>query len=85
MTTRFTRTGGGVLAALLLVATLTGAAKVATPSELLQKAIYTEETVGNPDEAIKLYEKVIAEGKSAKSAAAQAQFRLGLAWLKNEK
>jgi hypothetical protein len=42
----------------------------------LQKAIYTEETVGNVDEAIKLYQQVIDEAKSAKSAAAQAEYRL---------
>ena len=41
-----------------------GPAAAASPSELLQKAIYTEETVGNLDEAMKLYEQVIAEGKA---------------------
>ena len=54
----------------------------ATASELLEKAIYTEETVGNVDEAMKLYEQVIADGKSAEQAAAQAQYRLALCHLK---
>ena len=66
-----------LLAAATLVV-LTGPAAAATPGELLQKAIYTEETVGDLDAAMKLYEQVIAEGKSAHEAAAQAQFRLAL-------
>lgn len=59
-----------------------GPAAAATPSELLQKAIYTEETVGNLDEAMKLYEQVIAEGKAGQDAAAQAQYRLALCYEK---
>lgn len=60
-------------------------AQAATPSEMLEKAIYTEETVGNVDEAIKLYEQVIAEGKTARNAAAQAQFRLAQCLVKKNK
>ena len=59
-----------------------GPAAAATPSELLQKAIYTEETVGDVDAAIKLYEQVVAEGKTAQDAAAQAQYRLALCYEK---
>jgi hypothetical protein len=59
-----------------------GPAAAASPSELLEKAIYTEETVGNLDEAMKLYEQVIAEGKSSQEAAAQAQYRLALCYQK---
>jgi len=73
-----------VLAGLLLLASSWAAAPAAaaTASELLQKAIYTEETVGNLEEAMKLYEQVIAEGKTAQAAAAQAQFRLALCFQK---
>ena len=60
-------------------------AKGATAGELLEKAIYAEETTGNLDEAIKLYEQVIAEAKTAKSAAAKAQYRLGLIYEKQGK
>lgn len=70
---------GLVVLAGLLVATR---ASAATASELLQKAIYTEETVGNLEEAMKLYEQVIAEGKTSQAAAAQAQFRLALCFQK---
>jgi hypothetical protein len=66
----------------VILAAMPPAAKGATAGELLEKAIYAEETVGNLDEAIKLYEQVIAEAKTAKSAAAKAQYRLGLIYEK---
>ncbi len=69
----------GLLAIMLAIAAL-----AASPSETLQKAIYTEETVGT-DEAIKLYELVIAGGKAARNAAQQAQYRLALIYLKRGK
>jgi hypothetical protein len=70
--------GVWLLMAVALMVAIAAPAAAATPSEMLQKAIYTEETVGDLDAAMKLYEKVIAEGKSASEAAAQAQFRLAL-------
>ena len=69
-----------LIAMMILLAVVPAAA--ASPGELLQKAIYTEETVGNLDEAIKLYEQVIAEGKAGQEAAAQAQYRLALCYQK---
>jgi hypothetical protein len=50
----------------------------APASETLEKAIYTEETLGKLEDAIKLYEQVIAEATVARGLAAQAQYRLGL-------
>lgn len=76
-----TRTIGAALV-VLASCLMAGPAAAATASELLQKAIYTEETVGNLEEAMKLYEQVIAEGKTAQAAAAQAQFRLALCFQK---
>ncbi len=60
-------------------ATLTfGAVAVAqTASEMLEKGIYTEETVGDLDAAIKIYEKILAEDEANQQFVAQAQFRLG--------
>lgn len=49
-----------------------------TAPELLQKAIYTQETLGKLDEAIALYRQVIAAGKDSRAYSAQAQLRLGL-------
>ncbi len=48
-----------------------------SPSDLLQKGIYTEETVGDLDKAIKIYEKIIAEAKANRRFVARAQLRLG--------
>jgi hypothetical protein len=71
-----------------IAASLANAADPATaksPSELLEKAIYTEETVGDLEAAVKLYEKTIAESKKVEAVAAKAQYRLGLCLLKQGK
>ena len=65
------------LAACCLLLPAVEAASAVSASELLEKAIYTEETLGDVDAAIKLYQQVVAEGEKAEAAAAQAQFRLG--------
>jgi hypothetical protein len=56
-----------------------------SPSTLLEKAIYTEETVGDLDAAAKLYEKTVAEANKVEAVAAKAQYRLGLCLLKQGK
>jgi hypothetical protein len=56
-----------------------------SPSALLEKAIYTEETVGDLDAAAKLYEKTVAEANKVEAVAAKAQYRLGLCLLKQKK
>lgn len=74
------------ISSLAAVGLLVGSAAAAQPaSELLEKAIYTEETVGDLDQAIEIYQKVIAEGRSARAAAGQAQYRLGCCLLKQKK
>jgi hypothetical protein len=85
MSTRSVRwAAGGVLllAAVMLLAAMTAPARAVSPSELLEKAIYTEETVGNLDEAMKLYEEVISLAQTGQEVAAQAQYRLGMCHLK---
>ena len=74
-----------VLLACLTIFTLAAPAKAATASELLEKAIYTEETVGDLDQAIMVYQQVVAEGKAAQGVAAQAQLRIGLIYAKQGK
>src|SRR5262245_13414957 len=49
-----------------------------TASELLQKGIYTQETVGDIDAAMKIFQQVVAQGGEARQLAAQAQYRIGL-------
>ena len=50
----FSATGGILALVAMTIALAAGPAAAASPSELLEKAIYTEETVGDLDEAIRL-------------------------------
>ncbi len=55
-----------------------GAASTQTTSELLERAIYTQDTVGDRDTAIQLYRQLLKSASSNRSYAAQAQYRLTL-------
>ena len=72
-----------VLAA--LVAMHPFATHAASPSELLEKGIYTEETKGDIDAAIAIYQQIADEAKTARALAAQAQLRLGQCYLKKNR
>lgn len=54
-------------------------------SELLEKGIYTEETVGDLDAAIKIYEKIVDEDQANRKLVAEAQLRLGQCLMKQGK
>jgi hypothetical protein len=56
-----------------------------TAAEMLEKGIYNEETIGNLDEAIKIYRQVVDVASKTKRLAAQAQYRLGQCLLKQGK
>ena len=56
-----------------------------TPAELLAKAIYTEETVGDLDKAIGEYQSVLVASGPAIDAAAEAQYRIGACFAKQGK
>jgi tetratricopeptide (TPR) repeat protein len=60
------------------------AASTASPSELLEQGIYSEETKGDVDAALKLYQQVVAEAKAGQEVAAQAQYRLGVCYYKKK-
>jgi hypothetical protein len=75
-----------VLAGVVLAgAVMVTAARANSISELLEKGIYTEETVGDLDRAIAIYEKVVAEAKAGYRSAAVAQFHIGQCLLKKGK
>jgi len=74
-----------VLAAVVAIVAASSARAAESPSALLEKGIYTEETVGDLDAAAKLYEKAVAEAKQVEAVAAKAQYRLGLCLLKQGK
>ncbi len=56
-----------------------------SPSELLEKGIYAEETVGDLAEAIRVYQQVVTAANESRTAAAQAQYRIGLCYEKQGK
>jgi hypothetical protein len=75
-----------IVAVMAAVAASSAAARAAeSPSALLEKGIYTEETVGDLDAAAKLYQQAVAEAKKTEAIAAKAQYRLGLCLLKQGK
>jgi hypothetical protein len=61
---------------------LGGPAAGQTSAELLQKGIYTQETVGDLDTAIRIYRQVVASASESRALGAQAQFRLAVCLLK---
>jgi len=79
--------GAKLAVALLSTLALLGAgqhAPAASPSELLEKGVYSEETKGDLDAALQLYQQVISEAKGGQELAAQAQYRLGVCYYKKK-
>jgi hypothetical protein len=68
-----------------LISLLPFGARAASASELLEKGIYAEETKGDLDAAIAIYQQVTDEAKSLRALAAQAQLRLGQCYLKKNR
>jgi hypothetical protein len=82
---RARRTGAALL--LLAITSLLSTAQIASaasPSELLEQGIYSEETKGDVDAAMKCYQQVVAEAKAGQAVAAQAQYRLGICYYKKK-
>jgi hypothetical protein len=68
-------------ATVLLAAT---AVRADSPSDLLEQGIYSEETKGDIETAMQLYQKVIAQSKADQAIAAQAQYHLGACYYKKQ-
>ena len=66
----------------LVITTNVFAAQTKPASVLLQEGLYAEEIEGNLDEAIKIYEQVITTSEQMEQSAAQAEYRIGLCYLK---
>ncbi len=71
-----------IAVALILGTALTPTARAETVGDRLQKGVYQEETVGNLEAAINIYQQILADGKANRPHLAQAQFRLGMCYLK---
>ena len=64
-------------------AATTGPAAGAQPaSVLLEKGIYSEETVGDLDAAMKIYRQIVDDAAANRPYVAQATYRLGMCYLK---
>jgi hypothetical protein len=74
-----------VAAALLAWQPASATAQSSSPSELLEKGIYAEETKGDIDVAMTIYQQLIGEARANLSLAAQAQLRLGQCLLKKNR
>jgi Tol biopolymer transport system component len=68
-----------MLIAGLAVAMTSGAESA---GDRLHKGIYQEETVGDLDAAMKIYQEIVADEKANRPHAAQAKYRLGMCYLK---
>ena len=68
---------------LLLVSGFGFALAAQDPLVLLEKAIYTEETLGNLRDAIGLYQQVAADVNATRATSALALFRLGMCYRKS--
>lgn len=68
-----------------VILTCVSASGADSPSDLLEKGIYTEETVGDLDKAIEIYAKIISQAEANRKFVAQAQLRLGKCLLKQGK
>jgi hypothetical protein len=82
---RACRTGAALLLlAITSVLTTAQIAAASSPSDLLEQGIYSEETKGDIDAALKLYQQVVTEAKAGQAVAAQAQYRLGVCYYKKK-
>src|SRR5205809_7186300 len=71
-----------ILALAVLVTTLPPETFAATPSDLLEKGIYNEETKGDLKQAAQLNQEIVSDPAADPGLVAQAQLRLGLCPLK---
>jgi hypothetical protein len=67
---------------LLLAAGVTAGAEAKSATLLLQEGIYAEETEGNLDKAIGIYQEAAKAAGESEKAAAEAVFRTGMCYLK---
>jgi hypothetical protein len=86
MLSKLGRRATAALVLLVLAGVVATANAAAGPSlsELLEKGIYSEETKGDLEGAMQLYQQVMAEAKSGETVAAQAQYRLGVCYYKKK-
>jgi len=59
-------------------------ARAQSPSELFERGVYNEETVGDLERAIEIYEKIVDDATAHRPYVAEALFRIGMCQLKSD-
>lgn len=77
------RRGASVLLIMVIALAVALPATAESAAELLEQGIYTEQTVGDLKAAIEIYTRVVENAEANRPHVAQAQFRLGMCYLKN--
>ncbi len=78
------RTGCFLVGLLIVSAWVTAAAPNKELMTLFQDALYQEQTAGDLDKAIEMYQKVVADSGEIERLAAKATFQLGMCYLKKD-
>ncbi|MBI5092875.1 MAG: tetratricopeptide repeat protein [Candidatus Hydrogenedentes bacterium] len=73
----------GIVFVILLASCAASGATGESPKELLEKGVYSEDTVGDLDGAVKIYRQIIENAKADRPLVAQAYYRLGSVLLKS--
>ncbi len=71
-----------VLLVMIIGAEVAAPAMAQSAADLLEQGIYTEQTVGDLSAAIEIYSRVVEDAEGNRPHIAQAQFRLGMCYLK---
>lgn len=71
-----------VLLTLVIALGIAVSAQAESAAELLEKGIYTEQTIGDLTAAIEIYSQVVEDAAANRPHIAQAQLRLGMCYLK---
>lgn len=71
-----------LVVSLVTALVLSGEVRGQSVSVLLQKGIFAEETTGDLDAAIKIYEQILAQDQASRSHVVRAQYRLATCYLK---
>ena len=75
----------GIATVMLLMLATASALSAQESLVLLEKAIYSEETLGNLSEAISIYQQIIGKADTSRNTAALALYRLGMCYRKSGK
>lgn len=68
-----------IVVALIAGLAVATTARAESAGDRLHKGVYQEETVGDLEAAMKIYQQIVADDKANRPHVAQAKYRLGIA------